>query len=136
MSSTFAGVPLPLERPFRPVVKEALREIHGVHTCDKRSSRDHIQSNFPGFEIEPGFSKQDELWRPDHRETFDERVPVMQEFLEELFRDNVATFVSLTTHSGALRALYKAIGHPDVWVAAGAVVPIVVRARGVGTSNV
>lgn len=133
---TFKDVPLPPEHPFRPVVKEALREVHGVHTCDKRGSRDRIQSRFPDFEIEPGLSEQDELWKPNHRETLEERVPVMHHFLTELFRDTNATFVSLTTHSGAIRALYKAIGHPDIWVAAGAVVPLVVRAEYGGVRDI
>ncbi|KAK4501840.1 hypothetical protein PRZ48_007649 [Zasmidium cellare] len=126
---TFADVPLPSGNSFRPIVKEALREIHGVHTCDKRSSRDEILSQFPEFALEPGFSDEDELWKPDHRETLEERIPLMRQFLHEVFQDAESTFISLTTHSGAIRALYKAIGHPDVWVAAGAVVPIVVRSK-------
>lgn len=127
VSLTFGDIPLPSDRPFKPVVKEALREIHGVHTCDKRSTRSHIQSHFPSFEIEPGFAEKDELWQPDRRETVEERVPLMRQLLAEVFEDSNATFVSLTTHSGAIRALYATIGHPDVWVAAGAVVPLVVR---------
>jgi len=111
---------------YRPVVKDAIREIYGVHTCDKRSSTSWIQSNFPEALFDPSFTEQDELWTQDVRETLEERVPVMANLLEELFKEDSATFISLTMHSGAIRALYLATSHPDVWVAAGAIVPIVI----------
>jgi len=65
---TFNGLPLPAERPFVAEVKELLREVIGEHTCDWRSSKSFIQESFPSVTFEPGFTEQDELWRPDVRD--------------------------------------------------------------------
>jgi broad specificity phosphatase PhoE len=116
------------------VVKEHLREIFGVHTCDKRGATSTIRHDYPQFVIPTDFAEKDTLWNPGYRETLDEHSRLWQEFLQELFATDDSTFVSLTTHSGATRALYLAIGHPDVWTAAGSVVPIVVRAQRVNTA--
>ena len=130
MRWTFAKEVLPDGRNFQPIVKEAIREVYGVHTCDKRSTCSWIQSEFPEYIIEPGFAEVDDLWTPQKRETLDEHTSMVKEFLDEVFRDDSATFMSITTHSGTIRALYLAIGHPDVWVAAGAVIPVVIRRAG------
>ncbi|OQO13159.1 hypothetical protein B0A48_02623 [Cryoendolithus antarcticus] len=117
-----------------PIVHESLREIFGVHTCDKRSSTSQIQAEFPYFELSPGLTADDRLWTPDHRETMQEHAELWRNFLQDLFENDESTYVSITTHSGATRALYLAIGHPDVWTAAGSVVPIVVLGRRVKPS--
>lgn len=56
-------------RTTRPLIMESLREIIGLHTCDKRLTATEIHDMFPGFDIEDGFSEKDVLWRPDTRET-------------------------------------------------------------------
>lgn len=127
MQATFSNIQMAEGKRFRPIVKEALREITGVHTCDKRRNRSWIETAFPNYEIEPGFTEMDELWSSDRRETLEEHAALVTSFLTEVFEDDEATFISFTTHSGTIRALYLAIGHPDVWVAPGAVVPVVVR---------
>ena len=66
---TFNGLQLPAQQPFNPEVKELLREVIGIHTCDRRSSKTYIQTNFPAYRYEPGFTEEDGLWRPDVRET-------------------------------------------------------------------
>ncbi|PIA89057.1 hypothetical protein CB0940_07286 [Cercospora beticola] len=123
-SLAFQDIP---ELKFKPIIKESLREITGVHTCDKRSSKSSIEAEFPEYQVESEMTEEDTRWKVDRRETLTERVEVINDFLAKVFSEDPSTFVSLTTHSGAIRALYQAIGHPDVWVAAGAVVPIVIR---------
>lgn len=66
---TFNDLQLPAQQPFIPEVKELLREVIGIHTCDRRSSRTYIQANFSSYTFESGFAEEDELWRPDVRET-------------------------------------------------------------------
>lgn len=39
--------------PFVPVVKERLREVFGVHTCDRRSSRTEIKQNIHCLPLNP-----------------------------------------------------------------------------------
>jgi hypothetical protein len=66
---TFGSLKLADGQEFQPVVKEALREIHGVHTCDRRRDKTWMASKFPNDIIEPGFSESDEHWKADKRET-------------------------------------------------------------------
>ena len=66
---TFSGLHLPAQQPFVPEVKELLREVIGIHTCDRRSSKTCIHTNFPTYRFEPGFAEEDDLWRPGVRET-------------------------------------------------------------------
>jgi hypothetical protein len=46
--------------------------MNGVHTCDKRRTSTYIEYTFPGFDIEEGFTEEDELWDPLERETYAE----------------------------------------------------------------
>ncbi|KKK22876.1 hypothetical protein AOCH_006527 [Aspergillus ochraceoroseus] len=61
---TFAGLPFKQEHAakFVPVVKELIREEISLHTCDHRRSKSYIQALFPEWEIEQGFTEDDELW--------------------------------------------------------------------------
>ncbi|KAL4989681.1 hypothetical protein BDW68DRAFT_155953 [Aspergillus falconensis] len=61
---TFGGLPLSRfhAAPFVPTVKEGFREGISMHTCDERRSKTYIQSLFPSWVIEKGFSEEDELW--------------------------------------------------------------------------
>jgi broad specificity phosphatase PhoE len=113
-----------------PTIKENLRERLGVHTCDKRSSKTFIKSAYPSFNIEPGFTEDDKLWKPDVRETFEEHVVRTKSLLDEVFNQNKESlFVSLTMHSGAIMALFGATGWNKVPVAAGAVYPLLILAE-------
>lgn len=128
---TYADLPLPADRPFRPVVVEALRERLGVHTCDARHSRGWIEQKFPEVIFEEGFTEEDGLWREDKRETIEEMVKRLRSGVDVLFEslEKGETFIALTMHSGSVRALYDLLGHREVWVAAGALVPVFVKAE-------
>lgn len=65
------GLQLPpaKQQPFVPEVKELLREVIGIHTCDRRSSKSYIHDKYPTYTFESGFAEEDELWRPDVRES-------------------------------------------------------------------
>lgn len=115
--------------PFKPLIKELIRERLGVHTCDRRRTRTWIHENHPGFAIEEGFSELDQLWRPDVRETIEEHAARVEAFLDDLFASDDAPIISVTAHSGTILALYEVIGHPEVRVAPGAIVPILIRAE-------
>lgn len=49
--------------------------------------------------------------------------------LDEIFSNETKTIISITAHSGLVRALYSVVGHRGVWVAAGAMVPVLISAR-------
>ncbi|XXH03816.1 hypothetical protein Hte_010222 [Hypoxylon texense] len=123
---TYSGLP---GREFRPIVKEKLRERNGEHTCDRRSTRSWIASNYPEYEIEVGFTENDEEWRPNQRETEEEIAGRVRQLLSDVFTSDDKTIISFTAHSGLIRALYDVTGHSDVWVEAGAMVPLLIRAE-------
>ncbi|KAL7958048.1 histidine phosphatase superfamily [Trichoderma compactum] len=125
----FSCLGWPRDRPFKPTVKEALRERLGRHTCDRRSTRSWIESNYAEFEIESGFTEQDELWQPNYRETADEHVVRVRQLLDDIFNSEENMVISFTAHSGTIRPPYTLTGHKDVWVAAGAIVPLLVVAK-------
>jgi broad specificity phosphatase PhoE len=126
---TFADLLLSLGRPFKPDIKELLRERHGVHTCDRRSTRTWIEKTYPEFLIEDDFTEQDVLWKPNARETMDEHVKRTTELLDDIFLNENSESISLTTHSGAIMALFRATGYQEIPVKAGAIFPLLVKAE-------
>ena len=125
----FAPVMQQHSRPFRPIVKEALRERLTAHTCDRRSNRSWMTENYPECIIEDGFTMEDELWRSDWVETAAEHRTRAQGFLEELFEGDGSTFVALTVHSYAVSAVLEAVGMPGFRVSEGSVVAVLVRGQ-------
>lgn len=123
---TFSSLQLPASQPFIPEVKELLREVNGVHTCDRRSIRTYIHTEFPTYVIEIGFAEDDELWSPDIRES----DPHMDARLKILLDDvvhNEGTYLSLTSHSGAISGLLRVLGHRPFRLSTGGVIPVLVR---------
>ncbi|KKY20430.1 putative phosphoglycerate mutase family protein [Diplodia seriata] len=128
---TFGGLDakLPADRPFRPVVKELLRESLGLHTCDRRSSKTWIRETYPEWEIEPGFAEDDELWSATLRESSTAQIARLKTLLDDIFAHDPNTFISLTSHSGSIRSVLAAVGHRDFSLLTGAVIPVLVRAE-------
>ena len=120
---------LTLPRPFAPVIKELVRERLGIHTCDRRRTATWIRENHPGFEFEAGFAEEDGLWRPDVRETLEEHAVRVERFLEDLFASESAPIVSVTAHSGTILALYEVIGHAEVRLSPGTIIPVLIKAE-------
>ncbi|KAL9613226.1 MAG: hypothetical protein Q9167_002242 [Letrouitia subvulpina] len=130
-SHTFSNLALPPDRPFMPVVKELLREVHSVHTCDRRSTRMSLSHAFPDFAFEPGFAEDDELWRAERRESDDEANTRVKSLLDDIFTNDgkEKIWISFTSHSGATGALLRVLGHRPFRVETGAVMPVLVRAQ-------
>lgn len=142
---TFSALSLPPERTFRPIVKEVrhekprferkadrtqlLREQNGARTCDRRSARTEIQRQFPAYQFESGFAESDEFWDPNRRETDLEVSSRLQAFLDDLFEHDENAFISLTTHSGAIRGLLSAIKHRPFRLERGGAMPMLVKAE-------
>ena len=114
---------------------EGLREVMGVHTCDRRSSKREIarfcSTEFPGslyfFTFEAEFANEDELWRADHRETdqeIDKRVRVVLDEIVGKRSDNV---ISITCHSGTIASILRIVGHREFPLQTGGVIPILVK---------
>ncbi|PWN48831.1 hypothetical protein IE53DRAFT_175965 [Violaceomyces palustris] len=111
----------------QPLIKEGFRETYGEHTCDKRSDRSTIHKRFPGYLFEPGFREEDPLWT-EERETDQHIVNRVKDALNQVFvQERKAQVISLTSHSGVMKALFQATGHYVVSPKTGALIPFIVK---------
>ncbi|WPH00967.1 Hypothetical protein R9X50_00380100 [Acrodontium crateriforme] len=126
---TWTNLELPIDKPFRPVIKELIREVLGEHTCDRRSSKSFIQKSVPTWTIEDGFTENDELWQADHRETDAEHDVRSTSLLNDVFsNENSGAFMSFTAHSGTIASLLRVIGHQKFKLQTGGLLPVLVKA--------
>ena len=126
---TFSDLPLPAGRPFAPTVKEFLREGISMHTCDRRRSKSYIQALLPGYRFEDGFAEADPLWRGVAAEDGGSEFARLKVALDEIFAGDDATWVSITSHSGAIASLLSVLGHRPWSLSTGQAVPVLVRAE-------
>ena len=104
---TFSSLPLPNGRHFIPTVKEFFREGISGHTCDRRGTKSYIQSSFPGYVIEEGFTETDELWKPLLAEVREDQDIRSKKVLDDVFGSDDSTYVSVTSHSGEIASLLR-----------------------------
>ncbi|KKK22363.1 hypothetical protein P175DRAFT_067575 [Aspergillus ochraceoroseus IBT 24754] len=127
-SVTFKGLlGLPHTEPFRPIIKELLRETLGLHTCDSRSPKSAISAEYPDFQFESGFSEEDPLYDAKLRESNSARDARLRDLLLDIVARDGNTFLSLTAHSGAITSILNVVGHREFPLATGAVIPVLVR---------
>lgn len=129
---TFDGLPFPSQQPFSPQVKELLREVIGIHTCDRRSSKTIIQKSFRNVTFEDGFAEEDKRWRPDVRETESEQNARLKSLLDDVFTHDQSSYISFTSHSGTIAAILRIINHRPFRLAVGSVIPVLVKAEMIG----
>lgn len=109
------------------VVVENCREENGVHTCDKRRTKTYIESTFPAFQIEHGFSEEDLLWEAEVRESRTHVEERAKEVLDMIFNNDGELFVSITAHGGIINAFLAVLGRTSYALPTGGVLPVVVR---------
>jgi broad specificity phosphatase PhoE len=126
---TFSNLTLPSDQPFVPTVKELLREVNGVHTCDKRSTRTYIHTTYPTYVIEPSLTENDELWSPKIRESDSQLDARLKSLLDDIFTNDESTWISLTSHSAAIGSMLRVLGHREFRLKTGAVMPVLVKAE-------
>lgn len=112
-----------------------MREAIGAHTCDRRGTKTYIHNRDPSYEFENGFTEDDELWRADARETDAALDARMKELLDDVFSHDDSTFISFTSHSGAIGGILRVIGHRKFNLATGSVIPALVKAEKVSGSE-
>lgn len=98
-----------------------------VHTCNWRSNKTYISETLPILQFEEGFTEFDELWRHDEAETdaaFEVRA---KEVLDDVFRTDDKTWLSITAHSGAITRLLRALNHRAFRLATGQIIPVLVK---------
>ncbi|KAI6152367.1 histidine phosphatase superfamily [Pisolithus tinctorius] len=112
----------------RTTIVENIREEFGIHTCDKRRTRTYIHETFPEYLIEDGFTEEDELWKPDVRESWDDVDVRAKAVLDMIFENDEEQYISITAHSGFINACLRVTDHPLWALPTGGVIPIVVKA--------
>ncbi|KAJ6437268.1 phosphoglycerate mutase [Purpureocillium lavendulum] len=131
---TFSSLDLPRNKPFRPTIKELFREGISIHTCDRRSTRREIRDFSPAsFRFEDGFAEHDELWEgaQSKGETDAHQRARSKTVLDDVFAHDDGTWISVTSHSGEIRALLAVLGHREFSLGTGQIIPVLVRAEAV-----
>ncbi|KAL2849245.1 histidine phosphatase superfamily [Aspergillus pseudoustus] len=126
---TFEGTGLPGTEPFRPLLKELLRETLGLHTCDARSPKSAIAKAYPLYTFEEGFSEEDPLHDAHLRESDSARDARFFGFLSDIFATDRNSILSLTAHSGAITSILSVVGHRVFKLETGGVIPVLVKAE-------
>ncbi|TEA21647.1 putative phosphoglycerate mutase [Colletotrichum sidae] len=126
---TFGDIALSEDRPFVPTVKEGFREGMTVHTCNWRSNKTYIHNLFPSYEFEPGFAETDQLWRRNESETSEAQDARAKAVLDDVFRTDDKTWLSVTSHSGQITKLLKALNHRAFRLSTGQIIPVFVKAE-------
>lgn len=106
-----------------------LREVIGIHTCDRRSSKSYIKKHYPDYAIEKGFAEDDPLWDANLRESDSMQTVRLRGFLDDVFAHDSNTFLSFTSHSGAIAAILRAVGHRPFRLPTGSVMAVLVKAE-------
>jgi len=126
---TFGNLTLNKHETPTPIIKELFRETIGLHTCDMRSNKSVIHEAFPQYDFEKGFAEADPLWGPELEESNSARDVRLKKIIDDMFTHNTDTFISITSHSGALSSALNVIGHRAFGLSTGAMIPAVVRAE-------
>ncbi len=88
-----------------------------------------IHESFPTYTFETGFTEIDPLWTPDVRETDSALDARSKELLDDVFSHDHSTYGSFTSHSGAIGAILRVLGHREFSLVTGAVIPVLVKAE-------
>ncbi|KAJ9603503.1 putative phosphoglycerate mutase pmu1 [Cladophialophora chaetospira] len=117
------------------VVMEKVREGTGIHTCDRRSNVEYIRQKFPTYnvDLDPNLTETDEYWIGDRREPDDVLVKRLRGFFDDLMSNTALAGdkerISITSHSGAIGAMLKVLGHRKFSLTTGAVIPVFVKVQ-------
>ncbi|CAM1509500.1 Fc.00g032390.m01.CDS01 [Cosmosporella sp. VM-42] len=126
---SFRSLSLPRSHAFIPTVKEYFREGISIHTCDRRSSKTHIKTLTPRIKFEKGFAENDELWRGVEGETSEHQLARSKEVLDDVFTNDKAVWISVTSHSGEIGKLLATLNHRAFRLSTGQIIPVLVKAE-------
>ncbi|QSZ31660.1 hypothetical protein DSL72_001227 [Monilinia vaccinii-corymbosi] len=129
-SLTFSSLSFPHSSPpFIPTIKELLREGISSHTCDRRRSKTYIHNLAPTWKFEPKFLEEDPYWRANYSETQEAENRRFKTLLDDIFMNDDSTFISLSSHSGAINTILRVISHRPFPLRTGAVIPVLIKGQ-------
>jgi broad specificity phosphatase PhoE len=128
---TFEGI-LTKEEGFTPTILECIREdFKDRHSCDERSSRTEISKEWQGkgWNVDASVEEEDVLFKSDYKESREVMTQRLQDALSLIFdRSQGHDVINITSHSGAMQALFRAVQHNDFKPKTGGMVPLLVKA--------
>ncbi|QRV72817.1 phosphomutase PMU1 [Ceratobasidium sp. AG-Ba] len=130
MDITFKDVIPQGDNITKPRVLENLREQLAPYTSEHRSTKAQIQATYPAFDIEEGFTEEDQLWGENFSELDPKFSTRIRSTLDKIFGtilESSDTYVSITCHSGVAAAILRIIGHRNFPLSAGGVIPVVIK---------
>jgi hypothetical protein len=83
----------------------------------------------PGWRFEPGFTETDLLWSGKYAESGSAQAARSRIALDQIFGEDAATWISITSHSGEIATLLTVLGHRAFSLATGQAIPVLVRAE-------
>ena len=132
---TFDGL-LPNDGKLNAIVMEKIREGTGIHTCDRRSNVEYIRQHYPNYnvDLDPSLTEEDEFWFADRREPESALTERLRSFFDDLFsNDKILSHeterISITSHSGAIGAMLRVLGHRQFSLGTGAVLPVFIKVQ-------
>lgn len=116
----------------QPIVMERLREGTGIHTCDRRSSVSQIRQRYPTSltNRDPLLTETDEFWDATLREPDDALTGRLGKLLDAVLESpqgDESERISFTSHSGAIGAILRVLGHRPFALGTGAVIPVFLK---------
>lgn len=101
----------------RPTILECLREnFSDRHTCDQRSSRTTIEKRWKplGWHVDADMDDEDTLFASSYVETEHAMTQRLSDALSVVWSlSDGHDVVNITSHSGAMQSLFRAVGHDD-----------------------
>ena len=86
---------------------EQVREAFGIHYPDKRRDKRLLQKHWPNVQFDPSMSDLDEQWSDKSRETLQDVVQRVGQFLEWLVKRN-ESFVFVVSHGVWIESCFRA----------------------------
>ncbi len=126
---------------LQAIVMEKVREGTGIHTCDRRSSVSHIRGDYPSynFDLDPKLTEEDQYWDAARREPDSVLDQRLRRFFDDLMRNTALSEgkerISITSHSGAIGAMLRVLGHRQFSLGTGAVIPVFVEVQRIGIDD-
>jgi broad specificity phosphatase PhoE len=121
-----------LGRPIKPKILECLREnFVDRHTCDRRSSKSIIAKEWEskGWTIDEDMDEKDMLFESTYKETSEEMTTRVEDALSLVFDSSEGQdVINITSHSGTMQALCRAVKHDDFKVKTGGMLPLLIKA--------
>ena len=78
------------------------------------------------YRFDRSFTEHDEQWNEIYQESSQQQTLRLRLFMNELFAEDPATFISITAHSGVISSFFRAVGHQVFSVQTAGLVPVIV----------